>query len=265
MAIISNFIINIGGKGTILISQLGSYTIFTYRSILNIFKFPMKIRFILKEIQIIGAQSLSIVILTGFFTGMVLGLQGYETLKNVGSTGILGMGVAASLLAELGPVFTAILLTGRAGSAMSAQVGIMRSSEQIDALDCIGVDIFHYLISPKMAAGIFSLPILNFIFIVLGILGGYITGSVLLGVPAGIYVQGMQSVVTAELIRNSTIKSIFFAVLIISISTFQGYMVHTREEKGALGVSKATTSSVVISSVVILLFDYLVTSVLINM
>ena len=211
----------------------------------------------------IGFESLSIIIFTGFFTGMVLGVEGYHTLVKFGSEGALGSGVGYSLLAELGPVLSALLLTGRAGSALCAQIGIMRNSEQIDALDCMAIDVYNYLLSPKLIAGIISLPLLIFIFCLSGIIGGYFAGSLILGVHAGSYFNSMMSAIDYALLRMCIIKGICFAILTISICSFEGFMVHTNKEKGALGVSKATTQGVVLSSVAVLLSNYILTTILI--
>ena len=244
------------------INVVGLWGIFTLKTIQGIFRPPFRFQFILKEISNIGFDSLSIISFTGLFNGMVLGLQGYHTLKNFGSEGILGSGVVYMLLSELGPVLSGLLLTGRAGSALSAELGVMRISEQIDALKCMSIDIYNYLISPKLVAGIISLPLLVFIFCFSGIIGGYISGCVILGVNPGSYFNNMESAVNFALIRMCLIKSVTFVFLIITISSFQGYTVYRKKEKGALGISKATTDAVITSSVSILIADYLLTSIL---
>ena len=173
------------------------------------------------------------------------------------------MGLVILCLLSLGPVLSAILVTGRAGSALCAEIGIMRNSEQLDALDCMGIDVYHYLISPKLIAGIISLPLLTFLFCLSGIQGGYLAGSVILGVNSGSYFNSMMSTVDYELIRICAVKSVCFAVLVISTCSFEGFVVHTYKQKGALGVSKATTQGVVLSSVGVLLANYILTTILI--
>ncbi len=210
----------------------------------------------------IGVYSISIIIFTGFFTGMVLGLQGYHLLKSFSSEAMLGSGVAKSLISELGPVLSAILLTGRAGSAICAQIGVMRISEQVDALECMAVDIFNFLISPKLLAGLISLPILTMLFCVTGIFGGWVTGVGMLGVNNAYFYDGMVSAITTTDVKMCLIKSLVFALLVISICSYKGYRVLKQKEKGARAVSSATTQAVVSSSVWILIVDYLLTSVL---
>ena len=253
----------LGVKSISFTSRMGVWGIFLARSFYSIFIYPFRFYFIAQEIRIIGFESLSIIIFTGFFTGMVLGVEGYHTLVRFASEGALGSGVGYSLLAELGPALSALLLTGRAGSALCAQIGIMRNSEQIDALECMAIDVYHYLISPKLAAGIISLPLLTFIFCLSGIAGGYLAGCVILGVNTGSYFNSMMATVDYELLRMCFMKAVCFAVLVISICSFEGFWVHTRKEKGALGVSNATTRGVVISSVSVLLSNYILTTMLI--
>ena len=253
----------VGRKSITYLQRIGAWWIFLFRGFYSIFIYPFRFYFIIREIRIIGFESLSIIIFTGFFTGMVLGVEGYHTLAKFASEGALGSGVGYSLLAELGPVLSALLLTGRAGSALCAEIGIMRNSEQIDALDCMAIDVYHYLISPKLAAGIISLPLLTFIFCLSGIAGAYLAGSVILGVNAGSYFNSMMSTVDYELLRICAIKAMCFAVLIISVCSFEGFVVHTYEQKGALGVAKATTQGVVLSSVSVLLANYILTTILV--
>lgn len=240
----------------------GRWGVFTVKCFVGIFKPPHKIFPIIKEIRVIGVESLSIIVFTGLFTGMVLGLQGYTTLKRFGSEGLLGTGVAVSLLSELGPVLSALLLTGRAGSSLCAEIGVMRISEQIDALECMAIDSFNFLISPKMVAAIVSLPILSFTFSIIGICGGYIAGVLILDVNAGSFHEGIVRAIDANLIRMCLVKSIVFSVLMVSVCAFKGFCVYRQKTKGAMGVSKATTDAVVFTSVNILLWDYLLTSIL---
>ncbi len=224
---------------------------------------PFRGRKVVFEIYAIGWQSVAIILFTGFFTGMVLGLQGYHTLKRFGADGFLGSLIAKSLLAELAPVLTALLIVGRAGSALCAEIGVMRISEQVEALECLAIDIYNYLISPKIVAALISVPLLVFIFAVSGMLGGYFSGSVILGISIGDYYQGMRDVVDAETVRMALIKGFVFSLLIITVCGFRGLYVHEYSGRGALALSRTTTFAVVISSVGILIIDYLLTAVLI--
>jgi len=179
---------------------------------------------------------------------MVLGLQGYYTLRKFGSEGMLGSAVSLSLLREMGPVLTALMVTGRAGSAMCAELGIMRNSEQLDALECMAVDPFRYLITPKFIAILISVPLLTMIFNVVGIFGGYLAGVQMLGVNPGAFFSGMESSVVTKDINMGIIKSLVFAILIVWICTGRGYFVHQIQGAGygAEGVSRVTTQAVVL-------------------
>jgi phospholipid/cholesterol/gamma-HCH transport system permease protein len=216
---------------------------------------------IVQQIYFIGAKSAQIVMLVGFFTGMVLGLQLYYVLIKFGSAGVLGTAVALSLIRELGPVLTAIMITARAGSSMTAEIGIQRISEQIDALYTMRIDPLGYLVSPRIVAGIISFPILTAFFDLIGILGGWVSGCVLLGVNSGSYFYRVISSTEMADISGGFIKAIVFAVLVVTICCFQGFFTHMRTDSyGAKSVSYSTTSAVVLSCVMILISDYVVTS-----
>jgi phospholipid/cholesterol/gamma-HCH transport system permease protein len=219
---------------------------------------PLKFSELLKQIQFIGFQSALVIFLTGAFTGMVLGLQGFYTLNRFGSAALLGPMVALSLIKELGPVLSALMVTGRAGSAMTAEIGIMRITEQIDAIKLMGLNPFRYLVVPKFLAGIFALPLLTAIFNVVGIFGGYVIGVKLLGIGEGTYFGEMSNHVTVQDIVQGIYKSLSFGALIPWVCCYKGYYVGY----GAEGVSKATTQAVVLSSVLILFWDYILTSAL---
>jgi phospholipid/cholesterol/gamma-HCH transport system permease protein len=189
---------------------------------------------------------------------MVLGLQGYYTLNRFGSAALLGPMVALSLIRELGPVLTALMVTGRAGSAITAEIGIMQITEQVDALKMMGLNPFRYLVVPKVLAGIISLPLLTAIFNVVGIFGGYLVGVKLLGAGQGTYFGEMANYVDMKDILAGVYKSLTFGVLITWICCYKGYYTGF----GAEGVSKATTQAVVLSSALILVWDYFMTSLL---
>jgi len=245
------------------IEQVGLWGVFTTRSFRGIASKPLRMNKISFEIYTIGWQSVSIILFTGFFTGMVLGLQGYHTLKRFGADGFLGSLIAKSLLAELAPVLTALLVIGRAGSTMCAEIGVMRISEQIEALECLAIDVYNYLISPKLVAAMIAMPLLVFIFSVSGMIGGYFSGCVILGVNRGDYYQSMVSVVDFETLRMTLTKGFLFAILVVMISAFRGFYLHTQRDRGALALSRTTTYAVVLSSVGVLILDYLLTAVLI--
>ena len=224
---------------------------------------PKQFSKVIQQIYYIGARSTTIIMLVSLFTGMVLGLQSYHALIQFGAVGGLGALVSLSLIRELGPVLTAIMITARAGSAITAEIGIQRISEQIDALHTMRIDPFRYLISPRITAAIISFPLLTALFDFIGIIGGYISGVALLGLNAGVYSHSIQANVDMKDLTNGFIKAIVFAVIVATVCCYQGYYVHMRKDShGAKAVGLATTSAVVISCVLILVSDYVVTSLL---
>ncbi len=221
---------------------------------------PHMFRKAIKQINFIGAKTTPVIVLTGLFTGMVLALQSYYALAKFGAEAALGPAVALSLIRELGPVISALMVTGCAGSAVTAEIGIMRITEQIDALDAMALNPYKYLVTPNLLAGVISLPLLNAIFAAIGVLGGYAVASGLMGVSSGTYFGGMQDFVRSRDILEGIYKSLSFGVLIAWISCYKGYCAG----HGAEGVSKSTTQAVVLSSVVILILDYFLTSILVT-
>jgi phospholipid/cholesterol/gamma-HCH transport system permease protein len=250
----------IGREVLAFIGNLGAMAIFFSLAFANIFR-RRQIREIINQVFYIGATSSLIVMLVGLFTGMVLGLQLFYTLVKFGSVGALGSAVSLSLIREMGPVLTAIMITARAGSGITAEVGILRISEQIDALFTMGVDPVRYLISPRIAASIISFPLLTAFFDLIGIIGGYITGVLLLGTNGGTYFYRVQSSIDLIDVRGGFLKALVFAVIVSCVCCFQGYFCHMRSDGfGSKAVGLATISAVVISCVLILVADYVVTS-----
>ena len=247
------------GRTTLnLLQDLGQTGRFLAYALYSLARYPGRPVHILKQIRFIGAKSLFVIVLTAAFTGMVLGLQGYYTLTKFGSEGMLGTAVALSLIRELGPVLSALMVTGRAGSAITAEIGIMRISEQIDALETMALDPYKYLISPKFIAAMISMPLLCAIFDVVGIYGGWVVGVKLLGVNPGAYFSEMYKSVVWKDVYSGIVKSFSFGIIIAWIGCYKGYYAG----HGAEGVSRATTESVVLTSVLILVWDYFLTSIL---
>ncbi len=258
--VLTSFFDFFGRPAFTLNNSLGAMAIFFFRSFFMIFRVKT-VSEIIQQIYFIGAKSAQIVMLVGFFTGMVLGLQLYFVLVKFGSVGVLGTAIALTLIRELGPVMTAIMITARAGSAMTAEIGIQRISEQIDALSTMRIDPLGYLISPRIAAGIISFPILTTFFNLIGILGAWVSGCLLLGVNSGTYFYRVVSSTQMEDIMGGYYKSIVFGLLVVTICCFQGFFTHMRTDSyGAKSVSLSTTSAVVYSCVMILVSDYVVTS-----
>lgn len=246
------------------LADLGRMGFFLLRALIGLFKLPFRFGEVIKQLRFIGAGSITVIFFTSLSTGMVLGLQGYSALNRFGADGMLGSVVALSLIMELGPTLTAIMVAGRAGSAMCAELGIMRISEQIDALDCMAIDPFRYLISPKFLAMVISVPLLTAVFDVVGIFGGYLVGVEMMGANSGSFMAGMAHNVTNADLRMGFVKSLFFGLLVAWICTGRGFFVHVNRGMGfgAESVSRATTQAVVFSSISVLVFDYLLTSVL---
>jgi phospholipid/cholesterol/gamma-HCH transport system permease protein len=245
------------------INNLGASAVFLLLAILKIFR-PKQVTKIIQQVYFIGAKSTMIIMLVGLFTGMVMGLQSYRALVKVGAEGALGTLVVLSLVRELGPVLTAIMIAARAGSAITAEIGIQRISEQIDALDTMRIDPLRYLISPRIAASIISFPLLTALFDLIGIFGGYISGVLLLGANPGTYLHRVQASMEMKDVTEGFIKAIVFAVIVSTVCCYQGYFAHMRTDShGAKAVGLATTSAVVLSCVLILVADYVVTSLLV--
>lgn len=250
------------------IAALGQSTIatiaafgFFVRFLLAILRFSgecfLRPRLLVREIFFIGILSLVIIVVSGLFVGMVLGLQGYETLVDYGTEESLGVLVALSLLRELGPVVTALLFAGRAGSAITAEIGLMKATEQLTAMDIMAVNPIARVLAPRFWGGVISMPILTTFFNLVGILGGYMVGVRLLGVDEGAFWSQMQAAVHFDHdIMNSVIKSVVFGIAVTAIAVYQGFEAAPTAE----GVSGATTKTVVISSLAILALDFVLTA-----
>jgi phospholipid/cholesterol/gamma-HCH transport system permease protein len=253
-----NIVRSLGAASLFGLGRMGRMGTFLLRAVFYSLTPPLKFHRLVKQIWFIGFQSSLVILLTGSFTGMVLGLQGFYTLTRFGSEAFLGPMVALALIRELGPVISALMVTGRAGSAVTAEIGIMRISEQIDALELMGLNPYRYLIVPNLLAALIALPLLTAIFNVIGIFGGYLVGVKLLGVGPGTYFGEMINYVDLEDISGGFYKSISFGAIIAWVCCYKGFYTGF----GAEGVSRATTQAVVLSSVLILIWDYFMTSAL---
>ncbi len=239
------------------IAHLGRLTVFVGDIGNNVVRPPWRFRRLVDEIFDVGVLSLVIVCLSGATVGAVLGLQGYVTLSRFGAEGSLGAVVGLSLVRELGPVLTALLVTGRAGSAMAAGIATMVTTEQIDGLRMMSIDPIDYVVKPKALAMLLAMPMLNALFILFALFGGYLVGVGLLGVDGGTYVSSMENAITFEDdIAGTLLKSAIFGALVGMIATYRGYT----SEPTSAGVSASTTGTVVTGSVAVLLFDYVITA-----
>lgn len=250
-------ITNLGGKTVAFVHHLGRLAAFVGQIVLHTVRPPWRFRLLVDEIFDVGVLSLAIICLSGATVGAVLGLQGYTTLTTFGAENSLGAVVGLVLVRELGPVLTALLVTGRAGSAMAAEIASMVTTEQIDGLRMMSIDPVDFVVRPKALAMLITMPMLNALFIVFAIFGGYVVGVELLGLDGGTYVTSMESSIDFENdVAGTLLKSVIFGALVGAIATYRGYI----SEPTSAGVSAATTSTVVISSVAILVFDYIITA-----
>lgn len=254
----------------ILISRLGAGVISTVTG-LGVFarfvgalfvllpKALLRPRLIIDQIHFIGNYSLVIIVVSGLFVGFVLGLQGYYTLNRYGAEQALGLLVALSLVRELGPVVSALLFAGRAGTSLTAEIGLMKAGEQLTAMEMMAVDPKARIVAPRWVAGLISMPLLAGMFSAVGIFGGYVVGVLLIGVDSGAFWSQMQAGVDVrDDILNGVIKSVVFGLAVSSIALFQGYFCQPTPE----GVSRATTRTVVISSLTILGLDFVLTALM---
>ena len=249
----------IGHRVVNAVWRMGVATRFFFLTILYSGNSFRRFHLIIKELFSTGVMSLIIIIVAGLFVGMVLGLQGYETLKRYGSESALGVMVALGLVRELGPVMAALLFASRAGSAMTAEIGLMKATEQISAMEMMAVNPIARIVAPRFWAGVISMPLLAAMFSAVGIFGGYLVGVVQIGVDEGSFWSQMQAAVDfREDIMNGVIKSVVFGTVVTLIALFEGFDAPPTAE----GVSGATTRTVVTSSLAILMLDFVLTAIM---
>ena len=235
---------------------LGAYTFFFARLLKEVPRAMLRFSLIVEQVHNAGALSLVIIMLSGLFVGMVLGLQGFDVLERFGSEESLGSVAALGLLKELGPVVTALLFAGRAGTALASELGLMRATDQLAAMEMMAVDPIRRVVMPRFLGGVLSMPLLAAIFSMIGIFGAQLVGVQLMGVDAGQFWSQMRSAVEFGDVSEGVVKSCVFGVACSLIAVYEGYhSVPTAE-----GVGRATTRTVVISSVVVLLLDYMLTA-----
>ena len=248
-----------GRSGLDVVQALGRSSVFLFQSLLGRKGAGSSWHLLIKQLYSVGVLSLAIIVVSGLFIGMVLALQGYSILVDFGSEQAVGQMVSLTLLRELGPVVTALLFAGRAGSALTAEIGNMKSTEQLSSLEMIGVDPLKYIIAPRLWAGFISMPLLSAIFTVVGIWGGAMVAVDWLGVYDGSYWGNMQNSVEFQRdVLNGMIKSVVFAFIVTWIAVFQGYDCDATSE----GISRATTRTVVYASLAVLGFDFILTALM---
>lgn len=256
-----DFLAGLGTRTRTMVADLG-YAASVFMAILRasagLWRRP---RLVTDQIHFIGNYSLVLIAVSGLFVGFVLGLQGYNTLISYGSEQSLGLLVALSLTRELGPVVTALLFAGRAGTSLTAEIGLMKAGEQLSAMEMMAVDPLQRVIAPRFWAGIIAMPILAAIFSALGVLGGYFVGVPLIGVDAGAFWSQMQGGVDIWAdIANGVLKSVVFGVAATFVALYQGYEAQPTPE----GVARATTRTVVVSSLLVLWLDFVMTALMFN-
>jgi phospholipid/cholesterol/gamma-HCH transport system permease protein len=252
-------IFNYIGRATItFLEELGAFFIFFFQAAAHLVKPPLFFKQFFKQMEFIGIRSTPVVMLTGIFTGMVSALQTHHGFSLFGAESLVGSTTALGLLRELGPVLAALMVTARAGSAMTAEIGIMRVTQQVDALVVMGVNPFKYLIGPRVLAAIIMMPMLTLVFDSIGMVGSYIVGTIVLDIDKGVFMARIVEYVSYDDLFSGLIKGAFFGGILSVIGCYKGYST----SGGAEGVGKAATQSVVLSSVSILIADYILTAIM---
>ncbi|MCH8492799.1 MAG: lipid asymmetry maintenance ABC transporter permease subunit MlaE [Idiomarina sp.] len=253
------FFIDIGRNTLNTVRGVGGASIMLFQALVGKPQPRKMFPLLLRQLYVVGVQSMLIILISGLFIGMVLGLQGYTILVDFGAEQALGPMVALSLLRELGPVVTALLFAGRAGSALTAEIGLMRATEQLSSLEMMAVDPLRRVVAPRFWAGLISMPLLAFMFSAIGIYGGFIVGVQWLGVDDGAFWSVMQaSVEWRHDVMNGFIKSVVFAIVVTWIALYKGYTA----EPTSPGISAATTQTVVYSSLAVLGLDFVLTALM---
>lgn len=247
-----------------VVREMGDYALFTGESFRAVPGARRLMRRVVRAGLEQGVRCLPVILIVGMFTGLVLGLQGYYVLNRFGSETLLGTLVSLSLIRELGPVLAALMLVGQAGSALAAELGIQRNSEQIAALETMGVSSQGYLVTPRLLAALVVFPMQTALFVTIGLWGGSLSGSMLLGLEPGVYWSAVERAVEMPDVRECFTKAVVFGLLTVSLCAYHGFNAHrSRGATGARAVSAATTRAVVLSSILVLAADYVITSFLV--
>jgi phospholipid/cholesterol/gamma-HCH transport system permease protein len=240
------------------VEEMGKILLLFISVLAWMFRPPLKLRNIFKQMEFVGVKSIFVVVLTGTFTGMVMALQGYYGFRMFSAESLVGSTVALGMTRELGPVLTSLMVTARAGSAMAAELGTMRVTEQIDALYVMAANPVKHLIVPRVIAGVVMLPLLTVVADFVGIVGGYFVGVHILGINSGVVVKNITRIVDLEDIYNGLVKAACFGLILSLIGCYKGF----NARGGAEGVGRATTEAVVLASITILVSDYFLTAIM---
>lgn len=256
-----NWLETLGHNTLSILSRMGRSALLLFYMLVGFINLIPRPGLVIQQLFAVGVMSVLIVVVSGFFVGMVLGLQGYDTLVNFGAEESLGVVVSLSLVRELGPVVTALLFAGRAGSALTAEIGLMKATEQLSGLEMMAVDPIKRVLAPRLLAGIISMPLLAAMFSAVGVIGGYLVGVDMMGVDEGAYWSQMQAKVDFnEDVMSGVIKSLVFGVVATWIAVYQGFDATPTSE----GVSRATTKTVVHSSLAVLGLDFILTALMLE-
>lgn len=240
------------------VEEMGKILLLFLSVLAWMFRPPLKLRNIFRQMEFVGVKSIFVVVLTGTFTGMVMALQGYHGFRMFSAESLVGGTVALVMARELGPVLTSLMVTARAGSAMAAELGTMRVTEQIDALAVMAVNPVKHLIVPRVIAGILMVPLLTVVSDFVGVLGGYFVGVHILNINAGIFLKNITRLVEISDIFNGLIKAACFGLILTIVGCYKGF----NTTGGAEGVGRATTEAVVLASITILVSDYFLTAIM---
>lgn len=256
---ITDLLASLGRRGIVVTAAFGRAGLMLWHALIGRPALRRHAPLLVRQLWNIGAQSLLIIVVSGLFIGMVLGLQGYLILSTYGAESSLGMMVALSLLRELGPVVTALLFAGRAGSALTAEIGLMKATEQLSSLEMMAIDPLRRVIAPRFWAGVISMPLLALIFVAVGIWGGALVGVEWKGIDGGFFWTAMQQAVDVRRdLLNCLLKSLVFALIVVWIALFNGYDATPTSE----GISQATTRTVVSASLAVLGMDFVLTALM---
>lgn len=248
----------LGGATLRGLQQMGQIGLLLFSAVGWLFRRPLRLRLFFKHMEFVGVHSGFVVVLTGLFTGMVLALQTYYAFRMFSAESLVGATVALSMTRELGPVITALMVTGRAGSAMAAEIGTMRVTEQVDALEVMAINPVQYLVTPRLVAGMVMLPLLTVISDFVGVLGGYLVGVKMLGINSSMFMSKIFDLLELSDIYNGLIKAMVFGLILTLVGCYKGFYT----SGGAEGVGRATTQAVVLASVLILMSDYILTALM---
>ena len=254
----ANPITSLGRSVLGLVEEFGRVGRVTVLGFVNIFRLPLRLGLTIRQMEFIGVQSMPIIALTAFFTGAVFTLQSYRAFALFGAEGYVGGTVGISLAKELGPTLTGLLVAGRAGSAMAAEIGAMRVSEQIDALDAMAVDPINYLVKPRLLASAIVTPLLTGVFDIVGVIGSWVVATYVLGMDWPMFSVRLKEWVDWDDIGGGLLKGVVFGVIIAIVACYKGFYT----TGGAEGVGRSTTTSVVVASVAILVSNYFLAAIL---